>query len=506
MKTTIKVSISGIAFIIDEDAYHILNNYLNTLKTHFEQKPDGKEVVDDIEARLAELLSMRVNLPEQVVNIDDAKQVICIMGNPSDLIGDEQNSDKTNQHTPKHTVTVRKRLYRDCDNRVIAGICSGLGNYFGIDAVIFRLIFVIAALGVGFISIHNNSFYPVTIKGVAVWAYIILWIAVPYASTPQQKLEMTGKNPSIDDIEQRVHNEQQKNGNKNNNLKHELGGLAWFIGGIARIFAIFIAGCSLFIGAVALIAIIGSLFGFTYYTGVGLKDVLDIAIGADNMFIRTLIMIVIIYPIFILIYLGIKLLFRFKLRDKMIMVAAFVIWFFSMVFLAGYISTTIAGELGLRKKNTTKIETIDIKTNSDTLYLDLPYTYSQSANDAIGEYRIDDVEQPRIWLSEYNGLKTLFIVPPIRICYSSYVDDFRMELRRQTFGKSKRNISYNEENSQFQYSQNDSLILINPYAYNKNNPLCKAFEFMGIVIYVPSNKKVVVHDPLMPALSGRYSY
>lgn len=57
----------------------------------------------------------------------------------------------------------RKRLYRSSDDRWIAGVCGGLGDYFNVDANVFRVLFVIFAL----------------FGGSAILIYIILWIIMP---------------------------------------------------------------------------------------------------------------------------------------------------------------------------------------------------------------------------------------------------------------------------------------------------------------------------------------
>ena len=56
-----------------------------------------------------------------------------------------------------------KRLYRSKTNRVIGGVCGGMGEYFGIDPTIIRLIWVILAL----------------MGGTGIIAYIIAWIIIP---------------------------------------------------------------------------------------------------------------------------------------------------------------------------------------------------------------------------------------------------------------------------------------------------------------------------------------
>ncbi|MDR1055920.1 MAG: PspC domain-containing protein [Prevotellaceae bacterium] len=500
MKTTVKVSISGIAFTVDEDAYHVLNNYLNTLKAHFNRKAGGKEVVDDIEARLAELLSMRISPTNHIVTLADAKEVTRIMGNPSDLIGNEGNNG-SEPIPPVSPVTVRKRLYRDPDDHIVAGVCSGLGNYFNIDPVIFRIIFVVCAIGVGvipFINGHHNGYF--TLRGFAIWAYIILWIAVPQANTPQQKLEMEGKNPSIDDIEQRVRNEQQKTCNWKDNRK-DYSSLAGCFGGMVRIFVIFIAGCLLFVGAVILIALIATILGFSYRTSFSINDIFDI-VGINSLFVKTLLAIVIIYPLSMLIYWGAKLLFRFKLRDKAIMITAFLIWLFSVILLGGYGANIAWNEAESRRKSISRVETIDIKTPSKTLYLNLPEMYRASADDPLGEVKSNDNDTPRIWLDEFNGKKMLFVVPPIKIRYSSNVKDYQIELRKRAFGRNKRKANQQIEETKLDYTQTDSLLLISPLMFNKENPLHKMHEYYDIIIHASNNRKVIIQEPLLSKSTG----
>jgi hypothetical protein len=55
MKEIIKISIAGVAFILEQNAYEILDNYLDELKRHYSSDSSNNEIVDDIEERIAEL-------------------------------------------------------------------------------------------------------------------------------------------------------------------------------------------------------------------------------------------------------------------------------------------------------------------------------------------------------------------------------------------------------------------------------------------------------------------
>lgn len=193
MKKTINTNINGINFIIDDDAYAVLNTYLNAIKSHFKNKKGSDEIISDIESRIAELFQQMLNEKKQVLNIDDVNQVKEQMGQPSDF--DQDAEDETVYYAK--TSSSHKRLYRDTNDRMIGGVCSGLAAYFNIDTVWIRLIFVIAIL-----------------SGVSALAYIILWIIIPAARTVSERLEMRGDPVNISNIEKSIREELNEIRNK----------------------------------------------------------------------------------------------------------------------------------------------------------------------------------------------------------------------------------------------------------------------------------------------------
>jgi len=187
MKKTIRIHISGYIFNIDEDAFQILETWLNNVSKQYENEKDGDEIFKDIEMRVAELFNDKVG-SEGVISTIEVNNIIQIMGQPEEFEEEEKTSyaEKNEKKTTK-----QKRLYRDEDDNVIAGVCSGLGNYFGIDPVLVRLAFLIAIIIGGFGTI----------------LYIILWIIIPKAETVSQKLEMKGEPVNISNIEKAIKEE-----------------------------------------------------------------------------------------------------------------------------------------------------------------------------------------------------------------------------------------------------------------------------------------------------------
>lgn len=181
MKKTLSINIRGILIMIDEDAFQKLNTYLDEINKHFKTKKGYEDIINDIETRIAELLQQKLSEKKQVITIEDVEEVIRIMGHPSDF---DQDSEE-NTGNAFHQGHARKRLFRDIDNRMIGGVCSGLGAYFNIDTVWFRVAFVVALL----------------IGGSSILVYLVLWIVTPPAKSVSDRLEMQGDPINISNIE-----------------------------------------------------------------------------------------------------------------------------------------------------------------------------------------------------------------------------------------------------------------------------------------------------------------
>lgn len=141
MNKTVTINISGIIFHIEEDAYEKLGTYLKTVRSRFSEEDGRDEIMTDIESRIAEILNERVGPSKQVVLMADVDHVISLMGEPeaiSDKEGKtETNSEKEDSRNEGREYR-RRRLYRDTDDKVIGGVCSGMGYYFDVDPIWFR--------------------------------------------------------------------------------------------------------------------------------------------------------------------------------------------------------------------------------------------------------------------------------------------------------------------------------------------------------------------------------
>ena len=188
MKKTVQVNIGGCAFNIDEDSYSIIDEYLGGLKRYYSGTLDGKEIVEDIEERMAELLIERCGTGN-VVSAVDARYVIGVLGTPASF-GDESAAEKT-----KSPERLKKRLYRNPDGKVIAGVCSGLAAYLNCDVTLIRLIGVIL-----FVATIATGTWVIAMPLL----YSVCWLAMPMADTVQKQCEMRGETVSAAGIEQKI--------------------------------------------------------------------------------------------------------------------------------------------------------------------------------------------------------------------------------------------------------------------------------------------------------------
>ena len=121
MKKTLTINLGGTVYHIDEDAYHLLDNYLTNLRIHFCREEGAEEIVHDIELRISELFTDRLNEGKQVITIEDVEEIIARMGKPEDL-SDEESGEASGSEKQKGTTM--RRLFRDPDNKVLGGVAS----------------------------------------------------------------------------------------------------------------------------------------------------------------------------------------------------------------------------------------------------------------------------------------------------------------------------------------------------------------------------------------------
>ena len=252
MKKTLNINIGSRVFNIDEDAYDLLSRYLESIKKYFQKINIEDDVFQDIENRISEKFNSILKNRESL-NIDDINNIIKEMGTLDDFkeaYNDFDTNDFSNENNESKTTGKRKRIYRNTSDKVIAGVASGLANYFSVDPIIFRLIFIVSLFtGFGLIAYlifwigipandsgkinENKRLYrdgdneilggvayglgnyfgidPAIVRvffilsiffgGFGILAYLILWVSIPEAKTVGEKMNMKGYPLTLENIE-----------------------------------------------------------------------------------------------------------------------------------------------------------------------------------------------------------------------------------------------------------------------------------------------------------------
>lgn len=188
MKKTVQVNLGGIAFTLDDDAYRRLDGYLLDLGRHFSRSGSQEEIMTDIESRIAELFGQLLK-SRSIVEITDVEAMIKVMGMPSEFGDADHDGGSSRPAGGPWDIRTGKRLFRDPEDKVIGGVCSGLAAYFGVQEVIWmRVGFAIVALTFG----------------IGLPVYFIIWALVPEAKTAADRLAMVGEPANAQNIARMV--------------------------------------------------------------------------------------------------------------------------------------------------------------------------------------------------------------------------------------------------------------------------------------------------------------
>lgn len=216
MKKNITINLFGQLYAIDEDAYQMLECYLESMKSYFSRQEGGEEIADDIEHRVAELLWERREAGSEAVDLNTVKAIIKQIGNPSEIDDSEsgqeyadsnaENEDSLGETFKKGAYAAGKatksamgrvkshissrRFYRDENDKILGGVCSGLAQYFGgQDPLLWRV--VVCALAICSL-------------GITLLLYLLIWIVAPVARTPEEKLRMKGMEVNSTNLSEQI--------------------------------------------------------------------------------------------------------------------------------------------------------------------------------------------------------------------------------------------------------------------------------------------------------------
>jgi len=472
MKKTVIINISGIIFNIDEDAYDQLQAYLNKLNKHFFRKED-KEIVDDIELRIAELFKLKITETNQVITIDDVSEVTSILGDP-ELFNEDSSEQQNEAKEEPYRRTFGKRFYRNSDDRILAGVASGLGSYFGIDPVIMRIIFVLL--------------FVFALSGALI--YILLWIVGPEARTPSQKLEMKGEEVNISNIEKSI--KEEFNTIKKNFKNHNTSGLRTvterFVSLLLSVLSFVIRFFLILIGVFLIILGVSLLIGFTgpfLINSWGVNDIsLTEALGlAFDPSVSTIgiigLVIVVIIPLVAMILAGIKLIFRIRFKSKIFNITTFIFWIMGL-FLLFYviISEGRKFQVGAKTSKTIVLKdslnrVISIKINSEKRHKNLHFS---------------DLDQYSVCIAEKDF--RIYGKPSLTIMKSEN-DSIELTINCKSRGINRKESLVFAKNIDYNWSFNDSTLLLDDYFSLPFNEKWRV-QKLHIILKIPNSKKYLL--------------
>lgn len=474
MNKTIIININGIVFHIEEDAYEVLRAYMTEVKRHFAYSNDNEEIVLDIENRLAEMFNERLaEQSKQVIVLQDVLDITARMGNVDDfdIETDEQNFTETR--------TAHRSLFRDPEDRIIGGVCSGLGHYFDIEAKWVRLITVLATI----------------LWGTGLIVYLILWLVTPRAKTRADRMAMKGEPINLQNFKRNLDEEVDAlKSNLNQAGSHLRPGfnatedflrdagdrtgtfLSKLLGIIVKVigaFVIFFCCCLLFS------SLLGLLFFMGFFDG---RDLDVFPFNAINPEYQSQIYfsaaILIIIPLIALILFSLRVLFNRKLTGKTTSFALLIIWLTGLgmaVFYGAKLGAEFKSEARFEQQSPVKTFPVyHIKLNKQRfLSKDDSLNYNITFNGRPGRVKIaNDLGEIRFYVERSDDSTALIVKD-----FSARGRDFESALR-------------NAQKSGFEFTQTDSVIILDKYLHFPPKQAYRDQE-VKVTLKVPLNSRLV---------------
>lgn len=498
MNKTVTINISGIIFHIEEDAYETLSRYLQTIRGYFKDSDGRDEIMADIEARIAEMLSQKVNKGRQVVLMSDVDEVISIMGRPEDYAAEagsfEEQADADSQSA--YVKPKRRRVFRDGENAMLGGVCSGISNYFDLDPVWLRIAWAISFFAFGF----------------GLLLYILLWIIIPEAKTTSEKLEMRGETVNINNIKRSMADEAEevkKRASKfaenvnTTKIKETTTRAGNFLSDIitntlkvaGKIFLWLLA----FISVILLIVLLSALFGADVISNININGVYrhyDIHEASnlifDNVNHKTWAIIGLAMflgmPLIMLLYGVLRGILGIKNENRIIKWTANSIWIIGLLICLNIVFLV---KKSFKIEDHYKTTSVLQPLKNDTLYV------SVEASHASKKYEEDSYKAGYFNIGKDSIYSNDFLVDIVESSDSTY----KIMLVKRSKGSSIKEAAERAKVLNYQFQQKDSAVVLGNYF---SYPAVSKFrgQELIVVICVPKNKVVYLSPNLRDNVIG----
>lgn len=493
MNKTIIINISGTIFHIEEEAYEKLKVYMTDVKNYFSKSEDSFEIISDIENRIAELFLEIIRAEEkEVIITKDVEKVIRTMGQPEQF---EKEMTDEDIFVEEPSLIIKKRLYRNSEDKIAGGVCSGIAAYFNIDPIWVRLLLIIS----------------IFIFGTGVLLYIILWMIMPEANTRTEKLAMRGESPTLESIRRSV--EQEINGirrnfdeqNKNslsalrvliNNLINAIRSIVKFsIKVIVKAIGALIFAVSLAL-IIALSILISTLLGITNFDIS--SDIPLFLLREENqelMLVTTYIVGMI--PLLVIFLVGIRILFNTNLFNRVSGLSMLGVWLLSLFVTIYYAVDTLQN---FKEEGTLQETKILTNSSVDKFYL---------ISDDDDSMLIDTIKTNELKIKNRVIIKSKnrnsgFDNIDIRV-EKSDDENFKLVTNYISRGKTEKQAIELAENIKYDFRQIDSLLVFPKVFKVKQNSLWRVQE-INMVLYVPEGKELIIHQDVDQHIDNIYSH
>jgi phage shock protein PspC (stress-responsive transcriptional regulator) len=494
MKKTLIINIGNSIIHIEEDAYEILTSYLNEIKQHFAKTADNFEIVTDIENRIAEMFAEILEATKkQVVEITDVEGVIAQMGRVQDFQTEEEQGDDQPHYS---SFSGGKKLYRDTDEGVFAGVCAGLGHYLNIEARWIRL----------------ATLLSIFLGGAGILAYLILWIAIPRAISRSERMEMKGEATNLYGYKRSFEEELaafKENMNRANEhfkpfVKHSsnfFGELGAVLGNIIKLIGKIIAATFIVIGFGFLVTLLIALAVSLGFWESNAFEHFPFSVVNEDFRVEIILaaFVVLFIPVLALVLFALRVAFNKLAISRTLSLALLVIWLFG-VGSSFYYVAKITSEF---KEHAELIKTDELK-SYPTYVVEVDKTMAFSKRDSL-KYNITDLGDGFVVNDDDDNDHPFREPRSIRIeIEKSENGKTAMVQTYEAQGKTFKVALENVKNINYKFSQRDSLITLSPRLSLKRESIWRAQE-VYLSLKVPVGTHLLLNDNIYSHLQF-YNY
>lgn len=475
MKPVVKASIGKTAFTLEEEAYNILKTYLDSLNAHFSGNPSGNEIIDEIETRLAELLTEKCG-PYGVASAQAAAEARDTLGSIEDIDSDKpqqgNGSEEQQAHEAAETGKQARKLFRNPEDKILGGVCSGIAAYFGKEPLLFRLIAIGLLLFFAFTVAWEVFWVPVV-------AYLALWLAIPEAKTVGQRYQMRGDKNTLGSIMENIGKGAEEIGNSAKRFNNDHPDI---LKTVMRSVSVVVGTVFILISFAALLALGISAAGVSLVFPISPYALISSATGAEYAGICTAALLVSLgIPFISILYCGILMTFNISAPRWRPGLLLLLLWIAGIGVL-GYFGARTAMYVSSGERQYTAMsvnpDTEQLRIEMEGAQMDYDYIYLNADEDKYELVLIRDNE--------------LYAFPEITLKRNPAADSIEVKESTVFFKGINRTPSF--------CSYSDGVLTLSPIVFSRHGRIEEAGR--EITISLPVSAKVMVEGPESHDFSG----